>query len=146
MISAKFDGLYDVRDYQPGDRNFILATFLRGLYYGDSWFSLVPKRIFMDNYKKVVEALINSPKTTIKVACLTDDPSTILGYSILSTDFSTIHWVYVKSSKLTDGSTWRNKGIGRALTPKHPTSCSHLTALGKTLMTKFDGIIFNPFI
>lgn len=135
---SNFQGLYEVRDYVPADKNFIMATFLRGLYYGDSWFSLIPKAIFMNNYKKVAEALV-SGNTVIKVACLKDDPGVILGYSILSKDFLTVHFVFVKSA-------WRLKGIARSLLPQYPTAISHLTTLGKSLMNKFPTAVFNPFI
>lgn len=129
---------FEVRDYKPEDKNFIMATFLRGLYYGDSWFSQIPKDIFMDNYKLFVENLVGLPTTTIKVACLKDDADIILGYSILSNDFQTINWVFVKLD-------WRKQGIARALLPKYPTSVSHLTALGKSLLPKFQNCVFNPF-
>lgn len=133
-----FKGLYDVRDYNDKDRNLILATFLRGLYYGDSWFSMIPKNIFMDNYKLVIQALVDNPKTVIKIACLKEDPEVILGYSILSSDYQTIHWLYIKS-------VWRRQGIGRSLVPQHPMYVSHLSALGKTLLNKLPNTTFNPF-
>lgn len=133
-----FAGLYDIRDMQPDDRNLILATFLRGVYYGDSWFSLIPKRIFMDNYKKMAELFVTNPRYTIKVACLKEDPNVIIGYSIMSADFQTLHWIYVKSS-------WRQKGIARSLAPKHPAYVSHLSSLGKTLLPKLKDCVFNPF-
>lgn len=133
-----FAGLYDIRDVQPDDKNFILATFLRGLYYGDSWFSLMPKSVFMDNYKNIAELFYNSPNYTIKVACLREDPGVILGYSILSADYQTIHWCFVKSA-------WRKRGIAKALLPQFPTAITHLSTLGKTLMNKFPNTIFNPF-
>lgn len=133
-----FQGLYDVRDGKQSDKNFILATFLRGLYYGETWFSEIPKDIFMDNYKVIAEALLNSPNVTVKVACLPEDPDTIIGYSILSADYQTIHWVYVKSS-------WRLKGIGKSLVPQHPVYVTHLTQLGKLLLVKLKPAVFNPF-
>ncbi len=125
-----------LRPYKPEDKAFVMATFLRGLYYGESWFSMIPKDIFMSNYKLVGEALIS--KATVHVACLPDDPDVILGYSILSTDYSTIHYVFVKSS-------FRNRGIMKALIPSMPTTVTHLTALGKTLLPKLKDCIFNPF-
>ncbi len=133
-----FTGLYSIRDALPEDKNFILATFLRGLYYGDSWFSLIPKPIFMENYKKVAEYLVSNPKVTIKVACLKEEPNVILGYSIVSEDSLSIHWVFVKS-------IWRYRGIAKALLPTSPTTTTHLSALGKTLLPKFKNCIFNPF-
>ena len=133
-----FGGLYDVRDSIDRDHNLIIATFLRGIYYGDSWFSAIPKHIFMENYKRVIEALLRSPNVVVKIACLKEDPDVILGYSILSNDFQTIHWVYVKSA-------WRGKGIAKSLTPKYATAVTHLSALGKSLMPKIPTAVFNPF-
>lgn len=135
----EFVGLYNIRDFKEEDKNFILATFLRGLYYGDSWYSFIPKELFMVNYKKVGLFLVENPGVTIKVACLKEDPDVILGYSILSADYQTIHWVHVKSS-------WRKKGIARSLLPSRPTSVTHLTKIGKELLNKFETkVIFNPF-
>lgn len=133
---SSFQGLYDIRDYQTEDANFILATFLRGLYYGDSWFSLIPKDIFMKHYKVVAEALLKT--RTVKVACLKEDPSVILGYSILSNDYQGIDWVFVKSA-------WRKQGIGKSLVPQRPSYVTHLTKLGKDLLVKFPNTVFNPF-
>lgn len=128
--------LYTVRDGVPEDKNFVLATFLRGLYYGDTWFTKIPKDIFMDNYKQLAEALLTTG--LLQVACLKEDSSIILGYSLLSSDYSVIHWVYVKK-------TWRAIGIGKALTPQHPSSVSHLSELGELLLKKYPNTVFNPF-
>jgi len=133
-----FTGQYGIRDAVEGDKNFILATFLRGLYYGDSWFSQMPKDIFMSNYKKVADELVAENKTTIKIACLNDSPDVILGYSILSKDYNTVVWVFVKKD-------WRKGGIGRSLIPNKFSSVLHLTTLGKNLLNKFENVIFNPF-
>ncbi len=135
---SNFKGLYDVRDVKDSDKSFILATFLRGLYYGDSWFNRIPKEIFMDNYKLVAQALVNGDRVIIKIACLKEDPDVILGYSMLSADYQTIHWVYVKSA-------FRLRGIGRTLLPERPVAVSHLSDLGVTLLNKYPETIFNPF-
>lgn len=132
-----FSGLYNVRDFKESDRNFIISTFLKGLYYGDSWYSLIKKNSFMTNYKPVIEALLN--KCAVKVACLPDDEDVILGYSILSQDFQSIVWVHVKQS-------WRGNGIARRLCPSHPKAVTHLTKVGKILLDKLDGTVFDPFI
>ncbi len=136
---SQFTGLYDIRDLHPSDENFIYATFLRGVYYGNSWFKEIPKAIFMANYKKVAEELIWGQRTIIKIACLKEDPDVIIGYSILSPQNNTIVWVYVKDK-------WRQKGVGRSLVPINPKSVTNLTELGKQLLSKFDPKpIFNPF-
>lgn len=136
---SKFDGLYSIRDGTKDDFKFIMATFLRGLYYGESWFSTMPKAVFMDNYKHVAERIITSPSTAVTVACLPDDPTVVLGYSILSSDYQDVHWVYVKK-------VWRNRGIARTLLPKHPAKVTHLTDLGKKLLTKLNNPVFDPFM
>lgn len=133
-----FKGLYDVRDYKDSDKSFVMATFLRGLYHGDTWFSLIPRNIFMDNYKHVIASLVANPTNTIKVACLREDPDVIIGYSVLGHNFQTVHWVYVKSA-------WRKRGIAKSLVPQYPTSFTHLSAVGKSLMSKYPTAVFNPF-
>lgn len=139
-LPNQIDLLIDVRDSHPGDYAFILASFLRGVYYGETIFALIPKDIFMDNYKKVANTLIRNPNVVVKMASLKEDPNVLLGFSILSTDFQTIHWVYVKSA-------WRKQGIATRLLPKFPTSITHLNKLGIILWRlKFPKTIFNPFI
>jgi hypothetical protein len=135
---SDFTGLYDVRDFSDSDRNFVTATFLRGLYYGDSWFSLIPKSIFMESYQQVIKALLASPNVAVRVACLKEDPSVILGYCVLSKNQGTVHWVFVKAA-------WRKQGIGRSLLPESPLYFSHLSMLGKSLMSKYPKTVFNPF-
>jgi hypothetical protein len=135
---SNFEGLYAIRDGTPSDDNFILATFLKGLYYGDSWFSLIPKDLFMVNYKHIVQSLVKSPKVSIKVACLKEDPSIILGYIMMSKDEKTVHWIFIKS-------IWRKRGIGKSLWPTSATAVSHLSSLGKNLMSKVPNVVFNPF-
>lgn len=137
-IKPSFAGLYTIRDFRPEDTSFILATFLRGLYHGDSWFSLIPKSIFMANYKKVARTLVSSVNISIQVACLPDEPDTIMGYSILSLNHQNVHFVYVKEK-------WRYRGIARSLLPTKIIAATHLTKLGQSLMGKYPGIIFDPF-
>jgi GNAT superfamily N-acetyltransferase len=136
---SNFQGLYKIRPYKESDKKFILATFLRGLYYGDFFFNEIPKNIFMDNYKFVAEKLITSKTNTVVIACLPDDEDVILAYSIMSSNFETIHWIYVKAA-------WRKQGIGKSITPLYPTYVSHLSKLGKELLkTKYKETKFNPF-
>ncbi len=131
-------GQYSVRAAKPDDYKFIVSTFLKGLYYGDSWFSQIDKDAFMDNYKKVIDGFFRSPQAAIQVACLREDEDTIIGYSITSSDYSKIHWVFVKAA-------WRRHGIARRLCPQYPETVTHLNTLGKTLLPKVNNPKFNPF-
>lgn len=127
---------FKVRAFKPEDKNFIMATFLRGMYYGDSWFSLMPKDLFMQYYTRVAEALLE--RNAVMVACLPDDEDVILGYSIISFDFTTIHFVFVKSA-------FRKRGITKQLLPQYPTTVTHLTDLGRQLLPRLKNCVFNPF-
>lgn len=133
-----FEGLYNIRSGNDNDKNFILATFLRGLYYGESFFSKIPKDIFMNRYKLVAQALVNDKSTVIKVACLPEDPDVILGYTMLSADQKTIYWVFVKTA-------WRKRGIAKTLVPTNPDYVAHLTKLGQSLLYKLPNVQLNPF-
>lgn len=146
-MSEKFDGLYDIRSATKDDKNFILKSFLLGLYYGDTWFSKIPKRVFMDNYKRVAEAIFYRNLSSIKVACLIDDPTVILGYAILNPTEEVLHFVYVKGGKregFKEG--WRRKGIATKLIPSTVNCITHLTGIGEQLLNRFkEKPLFNPF-
>ncbi len=131
--------LVTIRDGNADDRNFILATWLRGLYYGDSWFKEIPKDIFMEYYHRFLEGLLNLPGVIIKVSCLKEDPYVILGYAVSRKvkDLTVLDWVFVKDA-------WRGIGLGRSLVPQTPDAVSHLTKLGKIL--KPVNCVFNPFL
>lgn len=134
--------LITLRIGQPDDLNFVYSTWLKGLYYGDSWFSDIPKDIFMKKYHAVLDGILKRNNTTLIVACLKDDPDTILGYSVASwhpTDPGyVLHWAFVKSP-------WRRIGIGKSLMPPGVVSVSHLTKVGKALLPKIQDAVFDPF-
>lgn len=124
--------LIEIRSRDKDDYSFILATWLRGLYYGNDWFMRINKDVFMDNYKHVIAKVLEKPKINVNVACLKDEPSVILGYSVCEP--ATIHWVYVKRA-------WRNIGIGHDLIPLDTKTATHLTE--RTYRSELE---FNPFI
>jgi hypothetical protein len=152
----KFDGLYHIRDAVSEDRNFVIHSFLESLYYGNkaepkctrcgekqhtvNWITRIPMKIFYDNYKIMAQSLFDSVKNKVKIACLPDDPNVIIGYSIVSQDLSTLHYVYVKK-------VWRRRGIAKSLCALTPLQVSHLTNQGEKLLTKFSTeVLFNPFV
>lgn len=137
MIDKK--DLVAVREGRESDRNFILATLLRGLYYGDSWYSLVPKSTFMEHYHPIATWLISLPSTKIRVACLKDDPEVILGYAVMSQDETRLDWVFCKSA-------WRAIGIAKSLVPDTIKQVTHLTKVGLSILKSKPGVEFNPFL
>ncbi len=128
--------LMQIRDYQDDDRNFILATFLRALYHGGSQYSLMHKNTFMGHYKHMAEALVDHQN--IKVACLTEDPSVILGYSISIPHKQALTFVFVKQA-------WRNIGIAKDLVLENTKFFTHYTTVGLSI-AKHKGLRFDPFL
>ncbi len=76
------------------DKNFILATMLRGLFYGNSWFSEIDKGVFMCNYHRTLENLLAKDSTQVLIACLKEDPDVILGYSVLNPSEYVVHYIH----------------------------------------------------
>lgn len=125
-----------IRGYRPEDKHFIYASWLRGLYHGATTYSDVKKQVFMENYHKILEFILQRPTTEIKVACLKEDQDVILGYSVLGKDC--LHWVFCKKA-------FRGIGIGRDLVPAHINTVTHMTKTGTSIVKK-KGWEFNPFL
>ncbi len=123
-----------IRDFQNDDLNFILATWLRGLYYGNDWFHKIFKETFFKNYQIVIEKIMQRPGIKVHVCCLKEDPHVILGYSVIEPGI--LHWVFVKQA-------WRKIGIARDLIPDTTQTVTHLTNRSKSIETRFH---FNPFL
>lgn len=136
MIAKK--DLIHIRPGSLEDFNFIKATWLNGLRYGNSWFTFIPKEIYYEAYSKVVDYLLYNPKTSIMIACLKNDPQVILGYSIVETDNGVLHWIYVRSR-------WRSIKLSKDLVPVNVKTVTHLTNVGKDIC-KAKGLTFNPFL
>ena len=122
-----------VRSPQPGDINFLLASTLKGLYYGSRFWGEVDQVAFFNNYEPYLKQLML--RRDIKVACLSDDQDVILGFSIFKDE--TLDWVFIKKS-------YRKLGIGKLLVPDTITTVSHITDSGNSIR-KTKGWKFNPF-
>lgn len=125
---------------RPGtleDINFVYATWLKGLRYGNDWFLLIDQDVYFKHYHDVIETILSRPNTAIRVACLVEDPSVIIGYSVY--EGPVVHWAFVKKP-------WRKIGICKDLMPSRITTVTHLTRTGASLLTKSPGVRFNPFV
>ena len=120
-----------------GDEAFIYATWLRGLYHSDTWYNYIKKDVFMHHYHRVIEHILNNPTTEITLACLKDDESVIVGYSVGTKDKKILHFTFVKKA-------WRNIGVAKMLISVLPQSVTHVTKVGLSLIQKLR-IDFNPF-
>jgi len=90
----------------------------------------------MGHYHTVIDYLIKKPNTIVKIACLREDPSVILGYSVYNEN--ALHWVFCKRN-------WRNIGIAKDLVPSNLNTATHYTKVGRSIMYRKQWI-FNPFI
>jgi hypothetical protein len=129
--------LITVRGPHPDDINFIYASWLRGLYYGNTFYGEIPQDIFMANYQKVLQSLLM--RATVRVACLKEDPEVILGYSVTRTTDAgeTLDWIFVKSA-------WRRIGVAKSLLPNKISAVTHMSKVGKSLKPK--DAVYNPFL
>lgn len=135
MIAKK--DLITFRDYSPKDKNFILVTWLRGLWEDNDFFHSIRKRTFYDHYEPVLKRLLENETTRIHICCLKDGEDVILGYAALSPMDQMLHWVYVKH-------LWRRIGIGRdLLAPFKIKFITHTSKLTDEFRPK--RFHFNPF-
>jgi hypothetical protein len=127
--------LIDTRNATVGDTSFIFATWLRSLYYGNSWYSEMDKDSFMRNYHRMIEMILAHPKVSVKVSCLKSDPEVILGYAIYREKI--IDFTFVKKA-------WRGIGIAKSLIPSNITTSTHATKLGLSIIRKKNWK-YDPF-
>lgn len=135
--------LVSIRAYKAEeDKPFVLSSWLKGLRWGNHWFSLIDQTAYFKAYHAILEDLLERANTCILVACLQDSPDVILGYSVFSyTEQGDVafHWIFVKRR-------WRNIGVAKMLTPPGIVIATHLTELGEKLIKKRPEIKFNPFV
>lgn len=121
------------RSMTPDDKNFIYATWLKGIYYG-SWCKEMDKEAFFSNYPRAIERIIANG--TVVVACLNSDKSVIIGYAIVRPN--TLDYIFVKDA-------WRRQGIAASLLKGLSfTTYTHTTELGRKLAKKLK-LTYNPF-
>lgn len=125
-----------IRSAIPADRNFILSTWLKGLYYGNSEVKQMPQELYYQQYADKFLATLNSPDVKVSVACLQDDTNTIIGY-LVSTG-TAVHWLYVKKD-------FRSKGIANLLL-KHDNYLTYtLSTKAGSAIAKKKKLTYNPF-
>lgn len=91
----------------------------------------------MSTKHAALTALLESPGVEVRVSCLKEDPSVILGYAVYTN--TVLHWVFCKQ-------VWRRTGIATSIVPTKLTAVTHLTDLGKKLLKKRPEVHYNPFL
>lgn len=122
----------------------ILATWLRNLRHGCDFFSIVEPKAFFDTYSKIITGLLKRPDCTVRLAVLSDDADTVVGWCVY--EGKVLHFVYVKAGE--KGATARKQGVAKSLLPKGIEVTTHMTRMGQSIWkrnTNYKHIIFNPF-
>jgi len=125
-----------IRPSKSEDRNFIIATWLKGQLYGDPFFSSVPPEIFFLNFSTQIERILADPDVRVEVACLAEDADVILAYIVFKGP--SIAWAFTKQP-------WRGQGLMNKLTQPHNFKVSSsVTKPGRAIMIK-KGVQHNPW-
>jgi GNAT superfamily N-acetyltransferase len=94
------------------DYGFLIATWPKAIYYGSAHSGNEHERNLWFKAKyDLINTMLQNPRWEIRIACVDEDPSFILGYSVTmpNRDSRLVHFVYVKKG-------YRKQGIGKLLT------------------------------
>ncbi len=129
--------LVSIRDAVEADRPFIFASWLRGLKHANDYFELIENEAYFKHQHSTIENILDDFEVTVRIACLKDDQSVILGYAVYKN--TRLDWLFVKRS-------WRGIGLAKDLTPPNIATVSHFTKLGLSLLRKYPNVRFNPYL
>lgn len=71
--------LIKFREHLPTDEPFLFSTYLKNNWYRQESSTMLPKKVWMWAQHKRLEKILKNQIITI--ACLSEDPDVILGYS-----------------------------------------------------------------
>lgn len=126
------------RDLPEEYRNLVLVKWMRTLRFGNDFFKLIESSAYFSSYQEYIKKLLQRPQCIVRIACLTEDPDVILGFSVSEPD--TLHYVWCEKDSR------RKFGIARALTQFPFSTFTHLTNVGMSIWSKkFPEAKFNPF-
>lgn len=142
-MGLEMESSYKLIEFSGSDEAFeqykalVLATWLRGLKYGSDFFEMVDNEAYFTVYSKVILNLLKRPSTRVKLAVLSDEPDTVVGWSVF--DGKVVHFVFVRTKA-------RKQGIAKSLVPQEIDVVTHVTRIGKSIMKKnLSKTKFNPF-
>ena len=125
-----------VRDFEPGDENFILKCWMRSYYAGQT---MIPSQIYYPLQERLIKRIWQRPTARMKIACDSANRNFISGFacSEVNNDADTpfvVHFVFVRRD-------YRLMGIAKQLMQelgwnsrkKQPLYVTHWTAACHTL-------------
>jgi GNAT superfamily N-acetyltransferase len=116
-----------IRPYRdPHDNACIYSTWRNQAYYSSLERPLGSPQVFFKRVSMIIFNILKEAK--VRIACLQEDPNTIIGYSVSTGDH--LNWIYVKEP-------YRNKGIASLLWPTEiKTVTCYLTKIGAKIADK----------
>jgi hypothetical protein len=142
------------RDMEPGDRKFILSSWLRNHRKAGDWprrmANLLGEQAYYDAHTPVVERLLERSK--VVVACNPEPGQEwqVIGYIVFCQGF--LHWVFVKKPFRWDIESTSNPRLGSALigqafpNPMASIRCSHWTKSVVGAVAKSWRLKYEPFL
>lgn len=106
------------------DSAFVFASWRNSIWFDEPRDESSDKFFAMQS--KYIKRLLAKPDSRVFIACLSDDPSFIVGYSVISG--SNLQWVYVKKD-------YRKKGIAKLITKNFTTVAKPPTKIGKSIVS-----------
>lgn len=118
-----------VRGFNPlNDSGFIYSTWPKGVYYANNTPTVMAKKDFFSFFYAYMKNELE--EATVSIACMSDDPQTILGYCVINR--SCLTWIYVKE-------LFRKQGIAKLLIKNKDIKSielSNLTKIGHAILKK----------
>lgn len=117
-----------LRDFNPDtDSALLYATWRNALWYDQDDRDDRSSDSFFKQATKSIRLLLKEPDTKVKIACLSDAPDFIVGYSVFQG--TKLLWIYVKID-------YRVKKIGSLLAKGYTELGEPLTKIGKAIWSK----------
>lgn len=133
---------FDIRQASASDLNFIYDSFLKSMRSDSSVGRSCSKDVFFREFPKIIDQILNRAITI--VACVSNDPSTLIGYLIYEP--SIVHYIVVKNA-------FRNLGVAKTLVSSvfsddkgFDFSISCKTNEVRAILKKHPSVKYNPFI
>lgn len=130
-----------VRLATDADLPFVYKSILKTFHF-DSDARKIPQQAYFPGHGKKLEACLQRPTSKLAIACLPDDPATILGF--LLAEGKLVHFVYCKAH-------FRRMGIARTLFEALGLSLPAITATHLTnqatriLHEKGIALAYDPY-
>lgn len=115
----------------------LLTKYLRTLQAGNDFFKLIQPKAFFSIHDPYFGTLLERPEAKLRMAVLSDEPDTVLGWSLMEPN--KLHYVWV-------GGPYRKTGIASALMPDVFSTITHITKSFLPIWNvKYPKVIFNPY-